>query len=249
MDASDSSVGVPGVSVSCETGDVLKESDVYREWAAPPQWRHAVACLWEQRVATDRIQRVVPDGHADLLIDQRGTIEVVGASDEVARPALRAGTRLIGVRLRPDAVGPAFRTTASSLLNQTVPAEDVFGARRARLLVDPAGRDAWIRSIQPDGRVTRAVDLLATHSVAESADQLDLTPRQLHRLLRAELGLAPKVYQRVVRFQRFLRLADAGSSLAGAAADAGYADQSHLTRDVGQLSGVTPARLVAERRG
>jgi AraC-like DNA-binding protein len=226
----------------------LNESDSYREWPAPPEWRHAVACLWEQRVVTNRVQRVVPDGHADLLIEQGGTVDVVGAYDEVALPELAAGTRLLGVRLRPEAVGAAFRTTASSLLNETLPAEDVFGARRARLLLDPAHRDAWIRSIQPDPRVARAVDLLRIHSVSGAAERLSLTTRQLQRLLRTQFGLAPKTYQRVARFQRFLRIADAGSSLAAAAVDAGYADQAHLTRDVVQLSGVTPARLVAERR-
>src|SRR5688572_16790847 len=46
---------------------VLNEGDIYREWAPPPAWRHAVACCWEQRVTADRIQRVVPDGRADVL--------------------------------------------------------------------------------------------------------------------------------------------------------------------------------------
>src|ERR1700730_9593969 len=64
----DHSMAMFAASMSRETGGVLNESDLYREWAPPEQWRHAVACVWEQRVVTDRLQRVVPDGHADLLI-------------------------------------------------------------------------------------------------------------------------------------------------------------------------------------
>lgn len=226
----------------------MNESDIYREWPAPPEWRHAVACLWEQRVVTRRVQRVLPDGHADLLIEQGWKVKVVGTYDQVALPELDGGTRLLGVRLRPGAIRAAFDTAASSLLNQTLPAEDVFGARRARLFLDPAYLDAWICSIQPDVRVARATDLLSKYSVAVTAERLSLTTRQLLRLLLREFGLGPKTYQRVVRFQRFLRITDGGSALAAAAAEAGYADQAHLTRDVNQLSGITPARLIAERR-
>ena len=61
-----------------EAGDVLNEADIYREWAPPPRWAHVIACCWEQRVSADRVQRVLPDGHADLLIYESGLIEVVG---------------------------------------------------------------------------------------------------------------------------------------------------------------------------
>jgi AraC-like DNA-binding protein len=226
----------------------LNEADIYREWAPPPEWRHAVACLWEQRVRVERVQRVVPDGHADLLVHDTGVVQVVGVQDQVALPVLGAGARIFGVRLRPEAVAAAFRTSASSLLNRTVPVEDVVGAGPARRLLAPAGLDAWIRSIEPDGRATLALRLLATQTVAEVAGQLRMTTRQLQRVLRAEVGLAPKAYQQVARLQRFLREADAGRALAAAGANAGYADQAHLTRDVRRLTGLTPARLVAERR-
>jgi AraC-like DNA-binding protein len=226
----------------------LNESDLYREWAPPPQWQHVVACLWEQHVTADRVQRVVPDGHADLLFHEDETIGVVGMADEVALPTLAAGTRLRGVRLRPEAVGASFATSASSLVNHTILLEDVVGSRRARQLLAPANLDAWIRAIQPDSRVAHAVTLLQTCSIAATADRLHLTARQLQRLTRANLGLSPKTYQRILRFQRFVHITDAGTSIAIAAAAAGYADQAHLTREVGRLSGVTPARLTRERR-
>ncbi len=41
----------------------------------------AVACCWEQCVLADRQQRVVPDGHADLLLHDPGVIDVVGLAD------------------------------------------------------------------------------------------------------------------------------------------------------------------------
>jgi AraC-like DNA-binding protein len=237
------------VIVARETGGVLNETDTYREWAPPPGWEHAVACLWEQRVARARIQRVVPDAHADVLIYDSGRVEIVGLADAVALPALAAGTTLCGVRLRPEAVGAAIRTPASNLRNLTVPAEELLGSRQARRLADPRGLDAWVRGVRSDGQVADAVRLLGAHSVEQVAGLLGVSCRHLRRMLLAQVGLAPKAFQQVVRLQRFVCAADRGAPLAAAAADAGYADQAHLTREVRRFAGLTPAMLVRERSG
>jgi hypothetical protein len=137
--------------------DVLYKPDIYREWAPPPEWGHAIVCCWEQQVTRERVQRVLPDGHADLLIYDSGLMEIVGLYDQVALPVLPAGTHLRGVRLRPAAVAAAFRTSASSLCNRTVPADSVIGSRPARRLMDRQGIDGWIRSIEPSAPASVAV--------------------------------------------------------------------------------------------
>lgn len=225
----------------------LNQADIYREWAPPDAWRDVVACCWEHRVGADREQRVLPDGHADLLVRDDGRIEVVGLHDEVDLPFLPEGTWIRGIRLRPHTVSAAFRLDASSLRNRTVPLEDVFGSRQAQRLLDPKRRDAWVRSIEPNPRTEHAVRLLTTHPVDDAAGAIGLTSRQLRRMLVAEVGLTPKVLQRVLRMQRFLAAADQLGGLATAAADAGYADQSHMTREVRSLAGLTPTRLLRER--
>ncbi|HEV3451454.1 MAG TPA: helix-turn-helix domain-containing protein [Acidimicrobiia bacterium] len=230
-----------------EAGVVLNESDIYWEWAPPEAWREVVACCWEQRVHADRVQRVLPDGHADVLLFGSGAVELVGVYDHVALPVLPRGTLIRGIRLRPEAIASAFRLEASELRNVTVPAEDVMGPRDARRLRDSHAVDAWIRSITPDRRTAAAIELLQSESVEGAARQLGISPRQLQRDMVANVGLTPKVLQRVMRMQRFLDLAGHRGELAAASADAGYADQSHLTREVRALSGLTPARLLADR--
>ena len=69
--------------------------------------------------------------------------------------------------------------------------------------------------------------------------------------MRSECGLAPKELQRVARFetsQRLLvRAARAGrSALATVSAQAGYADQSHLTREWSVLAGCSPSVWLRE---
>ncbi len=69
--------------------------------------------------------------------------------------------------------------------------------------------------------------------------------RYLAPRFEGEFGLAPKEAARVSRFTRARRLAESGHSLAETAAAAGYADQSHLTREWRALSGRTPTQLLA----
>jgi AraC-like DNA-binding protein len=207
-----------------------------------------VSCCWEQRVNPARVQRVLPDGHADLIFYDTGRVEVVGLHDQVALPVLPAGAHLRGIRLRPAAVAAAFKTPAFLLHNQTVPADTLFSSTTARPLIEPHAIDAWIRSIEPNPRTGAAVNLLASRSVDQVAAALGISGRHLQRLLLTEVGLPPKVYQQVVRLQRFVRAIDAGAQLTAAAAAAGYADQPHLTRDVRRFCGITPGRLAAERR-
>jgi AraC-like DNA-binding protein len=234
--------------MACQAGRVLNESDIYREWAPPPGWKQVVACCWEQRVSAGRVQRVLPDGCADLIVYDSGRTEVVGLHDRAAFPLLSAGAHLRGIRFRPEAVAAAFQIRASSLRNQTLPADTVLGSKVARRLFDASAVDKWIRSISPDPRLSGALNLLATRSVDEAAHALGMTGRHLRRLVVSNTGLSPKVYQQVIRLRRFVDALDAGTPLAAAAAAAGYTDQPHLTRDVHRFCEITPARLAHERR-
>ena len=100
--------------------------------------------------------------------------------------------------------------------------------------------------------MTRAATLLRDPSARaeDVADEVGLSERQLRRRCHAAAGYGPKTLQRVLRFQRFVRMLDAAArplDLAAAAAQAGYADQAHLTRECGALSGLTPAALARVR--
>ncbi|HVF14380.1 MAG TPA: DUF6597 domain-containing transcriptional factor [Acidimicrobiales bacterium] len=111
----------------------------------------------------------------------------------------------------------------------------------------------WIsRSADPDPVIEAAVAALRRpppgtgRSVAALADDLNLSERQLHRRCCAAVGYGPKTLDRVLRFRRFLALADARHDvgLARLAVEAGYTDQPHLNRECRRLAGTTPALLL-----
>ena len=84
-------------------------------------------------------------------------------------------------------------------------------------------------------------------SVAELARTLAISERALRRRFNAAIGYGPKRLDRIIRFRRLLRLTAlrGQGGLAAAAAELGYADQPHLTREVRELSGLTPVELLA----
>lgn len=88
-----------------------------------------------------------------------------------------------------------------------------------------------------DPLVPAVVAGLARGSVRQVSDRLGLGERQLRRRSLAAFGYGPKTLQRVLRFQRALRLARAGQPLAGVAYAAGDADQAHFAHEVRDLAG------------
>jgi AraC-like DNA-binding protein len=83
--------------------------------------------------------------------------------------------------------------------------------------------------------------------VADVADALGYSPRQLHRRLLPVFGYGPQHLSRVLRLVRAVADADTGTRWSDVAQRAGFVDQAHLVREVRALAGVTPTELRRER--
>jgi AraC-like DNA-binding protein len=100
----------------------------------------------------------------------------------------------------------------------------------------------------PDPAISRAASLLRDPAARteDVAQRVGLSERQFRRRSHAAIGYGPKTLQRILRFQRFVRLLYASAQppdLAALAAVTGYVDQPRLTRECVALSGLTPAAL------
>lgn len=79
------------------------------------------------------------------------------------------------------------------------------------------------------------------------AETMGMAPYQLTRRFARAFGLTPRAFGREARLYRALqRLANETPSLAQIAAECGYADQSHFTRDVSGATNKTPSQIVRE---
>jgi AraC-like DNA-binding protein len=207
--------------------------------------------------------------------DGRSTALFVAGPDTTAQVSqLPMGTHFIGVRFEPGAAAVALGVPASDLVDARPDAGALWGrvaGELTRRLMDTTSpgaaaavlQDAVYRRLasapcpEPDALVRRVVAVLehgprrGPMLVGQLASRLGISERQLHRRCLGQLGYGPRTFAGIVRFQRFLELAELAASpgalgLAALAAEGGYADQSHLTREVQRLAGVTPARLLAE---
>lgn len=113
-------------------------------------------------------------------------------------------------------------------------AAEILGRRpETRRRVDPEVAHAWRRTLAGRGR-TRVDGL---------ADEVGWSRKRLWSRFRSQLGITPKRAARLVRFDHAAHLLVAGDAAADVAARCGYADQSHLHREVRTFTGLTPAAV------
>ncbi len=176
-----------------------------------------------------------------------------------------APSHAIGVQLLPGAAQTLLGLPASELSGQHLRLEDLWG-QGAELMLEQL-----LAAPSPDEKVRTLQSLLSqrlqaatvppAHAVVQHAlqqfsagatvrqavERSGYSHRQFIRLFERVLGLTPKLYCRVQRFQRALRLIRPAAvqrphSLADVAAIAGYSDQAHFNREFSEFSGTSPER-------
>jgi AraC-like DNA-binding protein len=231
----------------------------YREFAPPPGLEALIACVW---TSGGDPARVLPDACVDIVFGGERLVVAGPATAAVDVPATD-GLERCGVRFRIGAAGAALGLPADALLDDAAPLEELWGlaGRRLEEQVAAAGTNqaalaALVRGVAErlpppgaaDPLVRRAALALVRGgaSLPEAGRAVGLGERQLRRRFERAVGYGPATLVRVQRFQRFLALAEhtAGAPLARLAADAGYSDQAHLTRECRRLAGATPAALL-----
>jgi methylphosphotriester-DNA--protein-cysteine methyltransferase len=76
------------------------------------------------------------------------------------------------------------------------------------------------------------------------ATAVGLSPQRLRALARAQLGMPLARWRVWSRLKRAAEALSGGQSLADAAITAGFADQAHLSRQMREMMGLTPADLL-----
>ena len=238
----------------------------YRELAPPDAFCAEIHCLWVSvgPAAEDSRTRILPDACTDLIWQSGVGAFVAGPDTGPVSSELPPGSVFVGARFRPGAGGAALGVPLSDLLDLRVDAADLpaVPARQLPGSLTPAEAMRRIARIAGQMVTERPGDRLVLEAVRQFgrpgaraeliAGRLGISERQLRRRCQAAAGYGPGTLQRVLRFRRFVSLIDAtgaAADLAGAAAEAGFADQAHLTRESGRLAGLPPGALARERAG
>lgn len=168
-----------------------------------------------------------------------------------ARPAYT-----VGAQLHAAASLPLLGVPASELAERHTRLDDVWGAAVASLRArvrDERSPEAALACFEAELQArlprVRAVHPAIAHALARFDERADvghvvadtgLSHRRFLTVFQEAVGLAPKRYCRVLRFQRAIAGVVAGQPLHTVAIDAGYSDQAHLTREFQAIAGVSP---------
>lgn len=164
----------------------------------------------------------------------------------------------VGAQLHPGAAQLLFGASADEFSGRHARLEDIWGAAagvaRERLLEanSPerqlavfeallAARLPQVRGLHP--AVAQAIEQMATtNNIHEVVKRSNYSHRHFIALFGQAVGLTPKVYCRLLRFQQALaRMAAAGNVCwADLAMICGYSDQAHFNREFREFTGVAP---------
>jgi AraC-like DNA-binding protein len=201
-----------------------------------------------------------------ILVPERGwhtqPVCIFAGQHQAAIRLVAAGTiDVVGVRLRPAASAAiaggrleefAERTVDLTLLDAPFTAE--FSRAARAFAGNPDAPSFWrclerrLLAYAIDERIEKAVAYLESRygqrRIDATANAAEMGLRAFQSRFAACVGLGAKAFGRVLRLQATIRAIDRGSdSIATVAAESGFSDQAHATREVQRVTGLTPARL------
>jgi AraC-like DNA-binding protein len=153
----------------------------------------------------------------------------------------------VQVRLTPPAAAAILGVPMHELTNRVVDLDDLAGGFDIATL-DTVLAERLHNAAGPSPIVRRAWAALRRAGGNLRIDELvaaaGCSHRHLVELFRREVGLTPKRAARVLRYERAARrLRDPGTTPAAVAAEGGFTDQPHLTREFRRYAGVTPGSV------
>jgi AraC-like DNA-binding protein len=248
---------------------------VRRRLAALPLLRPPVVDLFLDECPRELARVVMPSPHLHVVIRYGDRIpggvdaHVMGARQHAYRKRIRGGQRTVFARLAPGALGRVLGASPKDLAGRAVALGDLWGQRAsdqlleqlvdivdpevaARILAEALSMRCMPARAAPRQRLVQAALARLEHQdVAGVACSLGVSPRHLRRIFQDEVGLSPKSYSRLCRFDHAWRSAarTPDAPWSSIAADAGYCDQAHLISEFRSIAGAPPRKFMHEIAG
>lgn len=240
-----------------------------RTFAPRPDLRAVVdyywSTSWDLRGQAPHVAELLADPCVNVVLEE-GRSRVVGVSTRIFRRELTGAGLIRSVKLRAGAARALLRhQTIAELTDRMIPLETFFHDVREleAAVLSPeedqtafARLEAWLEAHihnDPDPRTTLAasiVERITREPVLATSGQVaaavGMSTRHLQRIFHDEVGASPKWVIRRVRLQEAALRLERGelASLAALAAELGYSDHAHLTRDFTAATGRSPTTFM-----
>lgn len=207
---------------------------------------------------SDRFRRY----HACGEVETQPASIVAGQMDHGLLIGPSGAVRLFAIRFKPAGAFPFFALDLNEIFNRIVSLNDIW-SRSTEIeerLAEAASFEAQVavaetalaermddkKTLDPHlGYAVRAISSgNGTKPIRSLAREIGISERGLERRFRRYVGVAPKTFSRITRFQRVLKTLESDPNILDTALAFGYFDQSHLINDFRQFTGTGPTTFL-----
>lgn len=221
----------------------------------------------------DKTFKIIPDGLSGLIFQEEANLFLDKEQQVLPQLFLYGQTtyhseqkaignfRNIGVYLQPTALKSIFNIDACDLTNQHISIdclttepilEQLVNANSVHDKIEIISR-FFLKRIQQVEHHSKKADFATTllqkgNSLKDIQAEMNLSERSLERLLKQYVGISPKAYSRIIRFQSALHILRQNdfSNLTDLAYQNDYFDQSHYIREFKAFTGTNPKQFIRQ---
>lgn len=239
----------------------------YNELSASDAMKPYIYCYWvlwsEAALHSSFAYQIVSDGCVDLLINCTAfeRLIVAGTTNTATNVEFNGNVEYFGIRFLPGCFHYFFPLPLKDVANKMVPCQDVWGnhlnelesrlfsARSTQERIDIA--ESYLLRLLvannpiPDRRFWTILEQMYQQYGNISIERNPankISPRQLRRLFGRYIGISPKTFARIVRFQSVLRAMkrEPKKKWGTLYIDFGYYDQAHFIHEFKDFFGLPP---------
>jgi AraC-like DNA-binding protein len=242
----------------------------YKEVTPHPTLSNYVDAYWTATGSSTKhsIEKILPDGCVDIIFNlgndcftdngnflmKSEKAFLVGTMTKYKETVMDNNTSLLGVRFKPGAISSFFKfVSLSEITNQTIELGELKGFDKRKLMESPF--ELLNQELAKHLNRPNLYLLMQIQTIKKSKGQIKIeelasahctTVRQLERNFKAHLGITPKEFANLVRYQHAMRAIaqrKSNESIMSIAFDFGYYDHSHLTNDFRRYTGSPPTSI------
>lgn len=204
---------------------------------------------------------VVPDCTAGIVYIQQGSFSrshdtfhkgdvfIFGQKTRSVEYTFRRNTQIYGCKLAPTALHHLFGLSAHEITDSFVNLNLILNGMdnlKAHLLSGELSPEIRIPSAKPH-IIYALLDYIhqskGSASIQELTLQFNLGYKKLERLFKRHVGITPKLYARIIRFNQTLKMSEKQKNLTSLAYETGFFDQNHFIKEIKRFTQKAPSDL------
>ncbi|MEI1279857.1 helix-turn-helix domain-containing protein [Leptospira venezuelensis] len=233
----------------------------YSEIAPCTELISCIAYYWEfsSKLSVPSQYQVVPDACVDLILNVNSQDNILISLSPISLESfpIQPGDRWFGIRFLPSGIRRFFKMDLGEIKAQTYSFSEIFPQEAKELEDKLRISNSFLnriktcdlyfselfkkKSMETDPRVQNSLHQLYS-DFQKSTEKLSfqISSRHLRRLFSENIGLSPKEFAKVLRFQTALKNWKENGQLE---TGEGFYDQSHFIKDWKKFTGLTPSSL------